>query len=57
MHSVIQISRLTGSSIPFNIISTGPDVFLRFVKTSTGTRKGFELRYDTGKRHEILHII
>ena len=40
-----------GSFIPdFNIITSGPDVFIRFVKESQLTVfKGFELRYDTGK--------
>ena len=40
---------LTGSSIPHNIITTGPDAFIRYVKESQLFVKGFELRYDTGK--------
>ena len=40
-----QISRLSGSTVPNNIISTGNSLYLRFQTDSSSTSKGFAIQY------------
>ena len=47
---------LTGTQ-PSELITTGPDVYLKFESDSTETKTGFRIRYEPGKRFPMNFFV
>ncbi len=47
--SANMLKNLTGSAPPDEIVSTGPDMFIKFVSDFNVTGIGFRIRYKVGK--------
>ena len=52
----LEIAKFTGNILPNQIVSSGPDIFIKFVSDYITAVKGFSIQYGAGKKYVIVDL-